>query len=179
MDGNVWESFAHDPREPALAPLRASDADRELIHGVLAEAFAHGRLTRTEYDERSTAVLEARTLGELPPIVADLVPALPARPSSGHVPLLAATATDIRARAEEHWLNERRNAFFGFVGPSLICWVIWLATGANSLPWPAIVMAVTLLNFLKVATNHREVVAKEVRRLERKRAKELGRSEES
>lgn len=51
MEGDVWGSFAHDPREPAVAPLRASDADREVIHGVLAEAFADGRLDRSEYDE--------------------------------------------------------------------------------------------------------------------------------
>src|SRR6187397_2068017 len=47
--GDLWASFQHDPRDPAVAPLRASDADRNLVHGVLTEAFADGRLDREEY----------------------------------------------------------------------------------------------------------------------------------
>ena len=179
MEGDVWGAFAHDPRDPAAAPLRASDADREVIHGVLAEAFATGRLDRSEYDERSSTVLSARTLGDLPPIVADLVPNLPARTSSGRVPLVAATSADIQRRAEEHWHDERRNAFFGFVGPTLICWIIYLSYAGitpsfgESFPWPLIVTVVTFLNLLKTATNHEQIVASEVKRLERKQAKEI------
>ena len=178
MEGDVWSTFEHDPRDPAAAPLRASDADREVIHAVLAEAFATGRLDRAEYDERSSSVLAARTLGELPPVVADLVPNLPARTTTGHVPLVAATSTDIQRRAEEHWRDERRNAFLGFIGPSLICWVIWVATGADVIPWPLFVMAGTLLNLLKTVANRRQIVAAEVKRLERKQAKELAREAE-
>ena len=184
MEGDVWGSFAHDPRDPGVASLRASDADREVIHGVLAEAFADGRLDRTEYDERSTSVLGARTLGELPPIVADLVPALPARATGGRVPLVAATSADIQRRALEHWEDERRNAFFGFLGPTVICWIIYLSYagitpdfGAN-FPWPAIVMAVTFLNLLKTASSREGIVASEVRRLERKQAKEIQRKQD-
>ena len=179
MEGDVWGSFAHDPRGPAVASLRASDADREVIHGVLAEAFADGRLDRAEYDERSTSVLAARTLGELPPIVADLVPPLPVRLTSGRVPLVAATATDIRRRAEDKWLEDRRNAFFGFLGPTLICWTVYVGINWGELdfgehfPWPLIVMAATLLNLLKTVSSRDEIVASEVRRLERKQAKEL------
>jgi len=179
VEGDVWGSFAHDPRDPGVASLRASDADREVIHGVLAEAFADGRLDRTEYDDRSTSVLGARTLGELPPIVADLVPALPVRTATGRVPLVAATSADIQRRAQEHWEDERRNAFFGFIGPTVICWTIWLAVNWNDFdgdfpfPWPAIVMAASFFNFLRVAGSRREIVGSEVRRLERKRAKEL------
>jgi hypothetical protein len=179
VEGDVWRSFAHDPRDPAVASLRASDADRDVIFGVLAEAFADGRLDRAEYDERSTAVLGARTLGELPPLVADLVPAVPALTSSGRVPLRAATSADIRRRAQEHWEDERRNAFFGFIGPTVICWTIW--TGVNwgeldfgeHFPWPLIVMAVTFLNLLKTVSTRAEIIASEVRRLERRQAKEL------
>lgn len=184
MEGDVWDAFALDPRDPQAAPLRASDADREVIHGVLADAFATGRLDRAEYDERSATVLGARTLGDLPPIVADLVPNLPARTASGYVPLVAASSADIRRRAEQHWLDERRNAFFGFLGPSLICWTIWMAVNWGHFspdfpfPWPAIVSVVTLLNLLKTATNRDQIVASEVKRLERKQAKELTRDAE-
>ena len=44
------------------------------MHRVLAEAFADGRLDRQEFDERSDAVGAIRTLGELPGVIADLVP---------------------------------------------------------------------------------------------------------
>ncbi len=173
MPGDVWSSFAQDPRDPASAPLRASDADRDVIHGVLAEAFADGRLDRGEYDERSASALGARTLGELPPIVADLVPLLPVRASSGRVPLVAATSTDISRRAEEHWQDERRNAFFSFVGPTIICWTIWSIVMPGQFPWPAIVMAATFANVLRVAGSKQQIVSDEVNRLERKQAKEL------
>ena len=173
MEGDVWGAFALDPRDPAAAPLRASDADREVIHGVLAEAFATGRLDRGEYDERSTSVLAARTLGELPPIVSDLVPSLPVRTSSGRVPLVAASTSDIRKRAEENYEEARRNAIFGFVGPTIICWTIWTVTMFGGFPWPAIVMAATFLNLLRTVTSRKEIVAEEIRRLEKKQAREL------
>ena len=102
------------PRDPAVAPLRASDADRDVVHQVLADAFADGRLDRDEYDERSGSVLAARTLGELPPLVSDLVPDRPLLPA--RVPLAAASSAELQRRAEDHWRDERRNAFFGFVG---------------------------------------------------------------
>lgn len=177
MEGDVWSSFAHDPRDPGVASLRASDADREVVHGVLAEAFADGRLDRTEHDERSTSVLAARTLGELPPIVADLVPAVPARRPGGRVPLVAATSADLQRRAEEKWRDDRRNAVFGFLGPTVICWTIWAATMWGGFPWPAIVMAVTFLNLLKTATTREAIVSSEVRRFERKQAKEIQRKQ--
>lgn len=52
--------------------MRASDADRDRYAVVLQEAYAQGRLTRVEYDERLDAVLNAKTYSELEPLVADL-----------------------------------------------------------------------------------------------------------
>ena len=173
MEGDVWGSFGHDPRDPAVASLRASDADREVIHGVLAEAFADGRLDRAEYDERSTAVLAARTLGELPPVVADLVPALPARHPSGRVPLVSASSAEIHKRAEEKWRGDRREALMGLVGSALVTWTIWLIFTRDTIPWPLFVNAFALMNLLRVSMSRKEIVASEVRRLERKQAKEL------
>jgi uncharacterized protein DUF1707 len=170
-----WASFQHDPRDPALAPLRASDADREVIRGVLADAFADGRLDRDEYDERSGSVLAARTLGELPPLVGDLVPDRPLLPA--RVPLAASSSAQLQRQAEDHWREERRNAFFGFLGLALLTWAIYLATawGDWYFPWPVIVNAVALMNLLRTATGRREIVAAELARLEKKRAKEIAR----
>jgi hypothetical protein len=52
--------------------IRASSADRERTVDVLKAAFAEGRLTQDEYDERMGAAYEARTYGDLDALVADL-----------------------------------------------------------------------------------------------------------
>jgi hypothetical protein len=174
----VWASFPHDPRDPAVAGLRASDADRNVIHNVLTEGFADGRLDREEYDERTAALMQARTLGQLPPLVIDLVPDQPLLPAK--LPLSTATGADIQRRAEEKWHRDRREALLGFLGPTVITWAIWVAINLDGgisfrddFPWPLIVMAVTFLNFVRVLASKSEIVSSEVRRLERKRAKEI------
>jgi hypothetical protein len=58
---------------PAAEPaLRASDADRDRIAAVLADAVATGRLDVEEHAERLEAAYYARTLVELAPLTADL-----------------------------------------------------------------------------------------------------------
>src|SRR5262245_25844729 len=115
---NLWASFQHDPRDPAAAPLRASDADRNLVHSVLTDAFADGRRDREEYDERTATTMRARTLGELPPLVADLVPDRPLLPA--RTPLVAASPSELRQRAEASWREDRRGAFLGFIGSAVV-----------------------------------------------------------
>ena len=58
--------------------LRASDADREQVATVLSTAYAEGRLTREEHDDRLNAVLTAKTFDDLIPLTRDLVVAGPA-----------------------------------------------------------------------------------------------------
>lgn len=52
--------------------LRASDADRDRVSDILSDALAEGRITSDEHSERLDRVYEARTIGELEPIVRDL-----------------------------------------------------------------------------------------------------------
>ena len=52
--------------------IRVSDRDRELATVRLRDSFAQGRLTREELDERITAALNARTVGDLRRVTADL-----------------------------------------------------------------------------------------------------------
>ena len=173
---DLWASFQHDPRDPSIGSLRASDADRNIVHAVLTEAFADGRLDREEYDERTAATLQARTLADLPPLMADLVPDRPlVSPVSSRAPLVSASPSDIQQRAEAKWREDRRSALMGFVGSAVLLWAIWLATawGDWYFPWPLIVNALALMNFLRVATNRQDIVAGEVRRLERKQAKAI------
>ena len=90
----LWASFPHDPRNPALAQLRASDADR-------------------------------------------------------------------------------REALGAFLTVTLICWVIWVVVMPGGFPWPLFPMLGTGINLVRVVAGRRDILAAEVRRLEKKRAKEL------
>ena len=174
---DVWASFDHDPRQPACAGLRASDRDRDVVRTVLAAAYADGRLDREEFDERSELVGAARTLGDLPPAMTDLVPERALAGRSGS--LVDAGPADLHRLAEAHWRSERRNAVVGFFGASLVCWAIWVATswGDGSFepyfPWPLIVMAASFANAVRAQVTREDAIRDEVRRLERKQAKQL------
>jgi len=52
--------------------IRVSDRDREQATVRLRDSFAQGRLTREELDERITAALKARTVGDLRRVTVDL-----------------------------------------------------------------------------------------------------------
>jgi hypothetical protein len=52
--------------------LRIGDAERDAVTSALHEHFAQGRLTRDELDERLSATLSAKTVGDLRPITHDL-----------------------------------------------------------------------------------------------------------
>jgi hypothetical protein len=74
---------------PRQAPrdLRASDADRDRVLALLAEAAGDGRLTAEEHAERVQRACTARTLGELAELTADLAApsAQPVRLDGGRV----------------------------------------------------------------------------------------------
>lgn len=54
------------------ARLRAADADRELVHQILAAAMSNGNLTPAEYEDRAGKVVVAKTFGELDELTDDL-----------------------------------------------------------------------------------------------------------
>ena len=60
--------------------IRVSDADRERVTARLRENFAEGRLTPDELDERISAALNAKTFGDLRPLMTDLPGPVPAPP---------------------------------------------------------------------------------------------------
>jgi Domain of unknown function (DUF1707)/Cell wall-active antibiotics response 4TMS YvqF len=72
---------------PAPRDLRASDADRDRVLVLLAEAVSDGRLTMEEHAERVQRACTARTLGELADLTTDLVvaSAQPVRLDGGRV----------------------------------------------------------------------------------------------
>ena len=57
---------------PADDMIRASDADREHTVAVLSAGYSAGRLTLSEFDDRTTAAFTSRTWGELRRLTWDL-----------------------------------------------------------------------------------------------------------
>jgi hypothetical protein len=58
--------------------IRVSDADRDQVTALLRDHFAAGRLTSAELDERLSAALNAKTVGDLRRVMADLPGQVPA-----------------------------------------------------------------------------------------------------
>jgi uncharacterized membrane protein len=54
--------------------IRASDSDRSRVQAVLNDAFAEGRITREEWEERATTLGGPVTHAELARLTSDLVP---------------------------------------------------------------------------------------------------------
>jgi hypothetical protein len=162
---SIWDEFALDPRSSRHAGLRASDSDREIVHRVLGGAYADGRLTRDEFDQRSDAALSARTLSELPVLIHDLIP------DPGPVPRLPAMAEDhaLEARAVAAYESDRREAAWGFVSASIVCWVIWgVTSGGGGFPWPVFVMLGTGLHLLRLLVMRGSEIEERRKRLESK-----------
>ncbi|MEV0985485.1 DUF1707 domain-containing protein [Streptomyces sp. NPDC049949] len=68
-----------EKKPAAPADLRASDADRDRIAHILADALAEGRLTADEHSERLDSLYAVKTVGELEVLVRDLpAPGAPA-----------------------------------------------------------------------------------------------------
>ncbi len=171
-----WHDFSRDPRWPGHASIRASDADRDVVARLLAEAYAEGRLDREELDERTTRLQTARTLGELPGFLSDLLPVT-------SVPSASSNPVAIEQRAVESWRRDRREAVWGLVSVSAIVWTIWLVGSFGPggfepyFPWPAFVTLAALLNLGRVQMRREDTIAEERRRLEKKERKALGRAQ--
>lgn len=164
-----WEDFSVDPRDPAAESLRASDRDRELVLGVLAEAYADGRLNREEYDERAEVVRKTRTLGELPPAVADLVLQTP----PGGDGLARASAAELDVPALRAYESTRREALSGLVVITVVLSGIWYVVTGAGFYWPIFVVLAAAANLLRVLLHKRDIIERERRRLERLRQERL------
>jgi hypothetical protein len=163
---NFWESFRLDPRQDGNASMRASDADREVVRAVLVDAYGDGRLTREEYDDRLSTLYGSRTLGELPSLVADLMPAdsSPAVPAPPH-------PADLRARGARKWRRDVEESIAAFLVPSAICTVIWILVGGGFF-WPVFPMLFLGLNLVKTVVQRESAIEREVARLEKRAARD-------
>jgi uncharacterized protein DUF1707 len=110
--------------------IRVSDADRERVTAKLREHFAEGRLTSEELEERISAALAAKTVGDLRRVMADLPDPSPVPP---HV------------RSAPPWAY--RPGFVAWRGPRLLPLAIVLLVAALVIPG----VGWMFVAFLKVA----------------------------
>jgi hypothetical protein len=105
------EEFVMEQEAP-LPELRVSDRDREAVLQILQAAFAEGRLTDDEFDERMRGALTSRTSGELDKLTADLpaTTAAPApTPATGRPPGKLAMAYKSSVRRGGRWRVPERH----------------------------------------------------------------------
>lgn len=102
--------------------MRASDADRDRYAEILQDAYAEGRLTRDEYDDRLDACMKAKTFGDLEPLVSDLprdnLPVV--RPGADVVPVSRSNAPMVAVfsgvERKGAWFLAQHNVAFALFG---------------------------------------------------------------
>jgi hypothetical protein len=128
---------------PADPRMRASDQDRDRTAALLREHHAVGRLNPEEFNERLDKVFQARTIGDLDELIADL-PAIDLYPlptstlsrNGGTGASLASSARSVGLEFGHGRLSAAWQAAWGsWLGVTLLCTVIWMLTGFGY-PWP-------------------------------------------
>lgn len=110
--------------------LRIGDAERDATAALLAHHFAAGRLSRSEFDERTEQVLVARTRSQVDHVVVDLPSTPGERPSTALD--AAGDAEDSPGRAAAQW---RRGMLAPWMVFSVFFVVLWAVTGGGYF-WP-------------------------------------------
>ena len=62
----------HPVADGGWGNMRAADADRDRVAGILGTAYSEGRLSKDEYDARLDSAMSARTFAHLGSLVTDL-----------------------------------------------------------------------------------------------------------
>ena len=119
------------------AATRIGDEERERALAELRRHYADGRLDPEELEQRSEAVVAARTRGELVPPLADL-PGAVLRVASA--PLRRRVGEAAR-RADRAAIRGHAWTFGGLNGGALAVWAI----GGAGAFWPALVLVPTTL----------------------------------
>ena len=110
---NVWARFSADPR--TQGEVRASDADRDVAAEALNAAFGDGRLDSAEHADRLASALGAKKLGEIVPLLSDIV--VSQRRASARGGTVEERGRIVKDGAVRSWL-----------GLALLFNVIWVAT---------------------------------------------------
>lgn len=170
--------------------LRLSDNDRIHAMGVLGTHFADGRLDDGEFNERSGAVAEATTVGDLRPLFTDLPGGLPfdAQGSAVAVPGQDRTAFDRPAAevsprdpeaAELENLRRRGNLVQtidgAILGVTLVTFLVLQFVFNVShawIVWPSLVVTLSVPRMLLKYSDEDEELFEEIKETEQETRKE-------
>ena len=131
-----------DPR------MRASDSDRERTASLLREHHAAGRLDAAEFNDRLDRAFEAKTMGDLDALLADMpgidlyrLPAASIRPAPpGAIRPPAGGGSALSRRGEGAISPQRVATWASWAAVSSVLFVVWLSVGLISggaawFPW--------------------------------------------
>lgn len=103
---------------PAQVPgghFRISDGDRDLVNNVLTTAYAEGRITREEFDERAGLVLAAKTFNDLAPITSDLMPGTRVQQYTSPAPVIPTPGPDQMITVDSSQVSDDSDSLFGIL----------------------------------------------------------------
>jgi hypothetical protein len=148
-----------DPR------IRASDADRDRATALLREHHAAGRLTAEEFHERMNKALDAKTLGEIDELMADL-PAIDLyqlpdaslrRAAPGSRQSLVPRDPDGSASPARFAPGTAAMAAWATVTAALVAvWAVAAVLGGTWFPWWAVIAIPWIWVLIRRSQRHRE-----------------------
>jgi hypothetical protein len=128
-------------------PIRASDADREVVVASLREAYMAGRLTLDEFDERMAAAYASKTWGDLRKLTIDLpsqpvlgsdVPGRQLPPAAGLPQHPSRPELKPGEETQPPAVPQRRGSPIGFLVPV----AIWMLLVAHGVVGPGVVFLI-------------------------------------
>jgi hypothetical protein len=128
-------------------PIRASDADREVVVATLREAYMAGRLTLDEFDERMAAAYASKTWGDLRKLTIDLpsqpvlgsdVPGRQLPPAAGLPQHPSRSGLQPEEEPQQPTVPQRRSSPIGFLVPV----AIWMLLVAHGVVGPGVIFVI-------------------------------------
>lgn len=194
LSASYWSRLSTDPtRYPSM---RASDEDRNVVFDALGEAYAQGLLTSEEHTERMEKASKAHTLGEIQPLMEDLV-STPERPDPYSSDRATTSATDLAPRdydpgdwrdglsdteiddidraAHNRYSGNMVGSAAGVIAPFVVCTMIFFNFGAGGFFWPAFIMlAMVPISFAQARRKNKIIQRERDRLARRQRARKYG-----
>ncbi len=157
--GRSWSGFSADPRDPQYQQLRASDADRTKASGMLADAYAEGRLDNDEYNQRLDQVMSSKSLGELVPVLSDITPAVAGQQSAPQE-ACAPSNDAVGGGARPSWLSHFPRWWISMAVMLNLIWLMTVLTSGRMIyywpMWPMVGTAIPMIMGFMNGANRRD-----------------------